>query len=90
MPFSLRNATQTLQRFIDQVLHDLNFCYIYIDNVLIASSTADKHKAYLYLVIKRFQEYGVIVNPLKCQQGVSQLSFLGHNVDSQGIHPLFE
>ena len=90
MPFGLRNAAQTFQRFIDQVLHDLNFCYVYIDDALIASSTTDKHKAHLHLVFKIFQEYGVIVNPSKCQLGVSQLSFLGHNVDSQGIHPLFE
>ena len=74
MPFGLA----ILLKLFDQVLHDLNFCDVYIDNVLIASSTADKHKAHVHL---GFQEYGVIVNPLKCQLGVSQLSFLGHNAN---------
>ena len=32
MPFGLRNATQTFQRFIDQVLRDLHFCYAYNDD----------------------------------------------------------
>ena len=32
MPFGLRNAAQTFQRFIDQVLHGLPFCYHYIDD----------------------------------------------------------
>ena len=32
MPFGLRNAAQTFQRFIDQVLHDLYFSYAYIDD----------------------------------------------------------
>jgi len=42
MPFGLRNAAQTFQRFIDQVLRDLHFCYAYIDDVLIASSTPEQ------------------------------------------------
>ena len=39
MPFGLRNAAQTFQRFINQVLHGLDFCYAYIDDLLIASSS---------------------------------------------------
>ena len=43
MPFGLRNATQTFQRFIDKVLRGLHFCYAYMDNLLIASTTSDEH-----------------------------------------------
>ena len=39
MPFGLRNAAQTFQRFIDQVLRGLDFSYAYVDDVLIASSS---------------------------------------------------
>ena len=90
MPFGLCNAAQTFQRFIDQVLRDLHFCYVYIDDVLIASTNAEEHKQHLQLVLNRFQEYGVIINPSKCQFGVTQLNFLGHSVNSQGICPLPE
>ena len=67
MPFGLRNAAQTFQRFIDQVLRDFHFCYVYIDDVLIASTNADEHKQHLRLVLNRFQEYGIVINPTKCQ-----------------------
>jgi len=39
MPFRLRNAAQTFQRFMDQVLRGLDFCYAYIDDILITSPT---------------------------------------------------
>ena len=60
MPFGLRNATQIFQRFIDEILRGFDFCYAYIDDVLIASSDADKHKQHLRLVFQRFKEYGVL------------------------------
>ena len=88
MPFGLRNAAQTFQRFIDEVLRYLHFSYAYIDDVLIASYTPEEHKQHLKLVFDRFRQFGVIVNPTKCELGVSELTFLGHYLNSQGVHPL--
>ena len=39
------------------------FCYMYIDDMLIASTNAEEYKQHLQLVLNRFQEYGVIINP---------------------------
>ena len=39
MPFGLRNAAQMFQRFIDEVFRGLDFCFGYIDDILIASTT---------------------------------------------------
>uniref|UniRef100_A0A1X7VGD7 Reverse transcriptase domain-containing protein n=1 Tax=Amphimedon queenslandica TaxID=400682 RepID=A0A1X7VGD7_AMPQE len=50
IPFGLRNAAQTFQRFIDEVLHGLTFAYAYIDDVLIANASEGKHK-YLQLIV---------------------------------------
>ena len=88
MPFGLRNAAQTFQRFMDQVLRGLQFCYAYVDDILIASSDPDEHKQHLRLVLERLSEYGILINPAKCVLGVAHLEFLGHHVDSQGIRPL--
>ena len=87
MSFGLRNAAQTFQRFIE-VLRDLHFCYTYIDDVLIASSTPEEHKQHLKLVFDCFRQFGVIINPTKCELGVSELTFLGHYLNSQGVRPL--
>ena len=90
MPFGLKNAAQSFQRFIDEVLRGLHFAYAYIDDVLIASSNPEEHVQHLQAVLERFKKYGVIINPTKCELGVSKLHFLGHEVDSAGIRPLPE
>ena len=90
MPFGLRNAAQTFQRFIDQVLRGLHFCYAYIDDLLIASSSPDEHKQHLRSVLERLSEHGILIHPAKCIFGVKELDFLGHRVDNQGIRPLEE
>ena len=73
MPFGLRNAAQTFQRFIDQVLRGLHFCYAYLDNVLIASASPQEHQEHLRLVFQRLNEHGVVINPNKCQFEISSL-----------------
>ncbi len=43
MPFGLRNAFQTFQRFIDCVLRGLDFCCGYVDDIFIASKNEEVH-----------------------------------------------
>ena len=88
MPFGLRNAAQTFQRFIDEVLRGLPFCFAYIDDLLIASSNAETHQQHLQQVLTRLRNYGVQVNVHKSVFGVASITFLGHTVTSNGIAPL--
>ena len=83
MPFGLRNAAQTFQRFIDMVLRGLPFFYAYIDDVLIASASEEEHQQHLHLVFERFKEFGVLIHHSKYELGVSSIQFLGHIIDSK-------
>ena len=77
MPFGLRNAAQTFQRFIDQVLRGLPHSYAYIDDILIASTTKEDHKVHLQQVFTRLSKYGILINPSKCVLSAESLEFLG-------------
>ena len=50
MPFGLRNAAQTFQRLIDEVLRGLSFAFAYIDDVL--SRDINEHKDHLLQVFE--------------------------------------
>jgi Reverse transcriptase (RNA-dependent DNA polymerase) len=62
MPFGLRIAGQTFQRFMDSILADLPCCFIYIDDVLVASASHEQHAEDLRQVLDRFQQHGLVLN----------------------------
>ncbi|CAB4031903.1 Hypothetical predicted protein, partial [Paramuricea clavata] len=88
MPYGLRNAAQTFQRFMDEVCRDLEFVFVFIDDILVFSTTPDQHRHHLRQLFQRLEHYGLVINPKKCELGRAQLSFLGHHVSAQGISPL--
>ena len=88
MPFGLKNAAQTFQRFMDSILQDLKFLFTYMDDILVASKSTSEHKKHLEILFNRLEEHGLIVRVEKCTFGVSKIRFLGHEVDNDGIRPL--
>ncbi|KMQ86204.1 pol polyprotein [Lasius niger] len=90
MPFGLRNAAQTFQRFMNEVLHGLNYCYAYIDDILVASTTQKEHEAHLRELFTRLNNYGIRINPAKCVFGKEEVKFLGYLVTAEGTRPLKE
>ncbi|XP_063634838.1 uncharacterized protein LOC134805470 [Cydia splendana] len=69
MSFGLRNAGQTFQRFLDEVLRDMDCCYSYIDDILVYSRSHSEHLERLEQVFKRLAEYGLLINERKCVFG---------------------
>ena len=90
MPFGLRNAAQTFQRFMDEVLRGLPAVYAYIDDILIASNNKNAHMQHLKEVFERLSHFGLHINLEKCVFGAPSMDFLGHRIDENGITPLPE
>lgn len=89
MPFGLTNAPATWQRIIDRVLGvDLeNNVMVYLDDIIIISSTFNEHLKILGLVFDRLKDAGLLVKPEKCHFCKPELKYLGHVVDSKGLRP---
>ena len=88
MPFGLRNAAQTCQRLMDDILRGVPGVFVYIDDILVATPTLEEHDASLRETFQRLSHHGIIVNRHKCVLGVPQLVFLGHLITPEGIAPL--
>ncbi|KAL5510849.1 hypothetical protein EMCRGX_G006458 [Ephydatia muelleri] len=65
MPFGLKNAAQTFQRLMDTVCQGLDFTFVYIDDMLVASEDEDTHLDHLHQLFQRLKDYGLVVNVSK-------------------------
>lgn len=88
MSFGLRNAAQSFQRFMDEVLRGLDFCYSYIDDILVYSKDHSSHLEHLKQLFERLSQYGVLVNVNKCCFGSPEVTFLGYKITAEGTRPL--
>lgn len=87
MPFGLKNAAQTFQRYIDGLLRDFHFAYAYIDDIFIASKSSEEHDRHVRAVLRRLHDAGLTINAAKCCYAQNELSFLGYSVSAEGIRP---
>lgn len=88
MTFGLRNAGQTFQRFVDEMLRGLDFTFAYLDDFLIFSKDQETHELHLRQVFERLKQYGMVVNTAKCVFGAPEVTFLGYSVSAEGTKPL--
>lgn len=90
MTFGLRNAAQTFQRLIHEVVRGLDFVFAYMDDICIASTNPAEHRPHLRQLFEKLKQYNLAINVSKSEFGRSQITFLGHLMSSQGIRPLPE
>ncbi|GFX54010.1 hypothetical protein TNCV_1155411 [Trichonephila clavipes] len=90
MTFGLRNAAQTLMRFFHFVLHGLDFCFSYIDDILVVSKDESQHISHLKQVFQRLQDAGLVIKIAKCQFLQTEVDFLGHHISVNSIEPTKE
>ena len=70
---------------------ECHFCYAYIDDVLIASTNQDEHAQHLQMILERLEQYGVVINPAKCELGVTIFNFTVPRAPGrQGWHTVLE
>ena len=87
MPFGLKNAEATYQRLVNRMFqkHIRTTMEVYIDDMLVKSTTAELHIAHLSEAFQILRSYNMKLNPAKCAFGVSAGKFLGFIVNHRGI-----
>ena len=89
LPFGLASAPSAFQRLMEVTLAGLQWksALVYIDDVIIYSTTFDQHLKHLEEVFLRLREANLKLKAQKCELAQGEVKFLGHVISAQGIRP---
>ena len=63
----------------------LNWCIIYLDDIIIYSKTPKEHLERLEAVFEKISKAGLKLKPSKCKFFKPEIMYLGHVVSNKGI-----
>ena len=87
MPFGLTNAQATFQRLMESCLGELhlNWCIIYLDDIIFFSQTPEEHVHRLRAVFNTLRAASLKLKPSKCDLFKKEIKYLGHVVSNEGV-----
>ncbi|GKD98784.1 putative reverse transcriptase domain-containing protein, partial [Tanacetum coccineum] len=88
MPFGLTNAPTVFMDLMNRVCKPYldKFIIVFIDDILIYSRDEKEHEEHLKAILELLKKKKLYTKFSKCEFWVSKVQFLGHVIDSRGIH----
>ncbi|GKF50050.1 putative reverse transcriptase domain-containing protein [Tanacetum coccineum] len=88
MPFALTNAPAVFMDLINRVCKPYldKFVIVFINDILIYSRNEKEHEEHLKTILELLKKEELYAKILKCEFLINTVKFLGHVINSSGIH----
>ncbi|GJT12667.1 putative reverse transcriptase domain-containing protein [Tanacetum coccineum] len=88
MPFGLTNALAVFMDLMNRVCKPYldKFIIVFIDDILIYSKDEKEHEEHLKVILELLKKEKLYAKFSKCEFWIPKVQFLGHVIDSRGIH----
>jgi hypothetical protein len=73
---------------MDDILRGLDFCFAYLDDILVFSRSLEEHEPHLRALFDQLQMYEILINPTKCVFRAPEV--VSYKVFAEGSQPLEE
>ena len=89
LPFGLQGAPYTLSTAMNYLLSEhKDYAAAYYDDILLYSRSESEHITHIENILNTLAKHKVRINLEKCEFLKSEVNFLGHRVNEQGLRPL--
>ncbi|GJT16228.1 reverse transcriptase domain-containing protein [Tanacetum coccineum] len=88
MPFGLTNAPVVFMDLMNRVCKPYldKFVIVFIDDIIIYSHNEKEHEEHLKTILELLKKEELYAKFSKCEFWINTVKFLGHVIDSSGIH----
>lgn len=83
----IKTAPGIFQQLMDTMLSGVEGSFAFLDDIIITGKDQESHRKNLFATLERIQDYGFHLKLNKCSFGQSSIAYLGHIIDSSGLHP---
>lgn len=85
LPFGIKTAGAIFQKNIETLLKDIPNCINFMDDIVVTGKDYNSHIKILKIVLNRLQSHGLRLNADKCKFFQDKITYLGFNIDKNGL-----